>query len=64
MIPYYVVNHQDCEYCESTIYIGYEAVLTDDGFFCSKDCLMEHLYEMSNAKEIYLTDEQIYREVD
>lgn len=64
MIPHYVTGPQQCEYCESTIYIGYEAVLNDDGFFCSKDCLLEHLYLMSHAKQIYLTDEWIYREVD
>lgn len=64
MIPYYATQPQECEYCESTIYIGYEAVLTDDGLFCSKDCLLEHLYEMSNAKEVYLTDDRIYMDVD
>lgn len=64
MIPHYVTGPQQCENCESTIYIGYEAIWHDDGLFCSMECLLEHLYQMSNAKEIYLTDEQIYREVD
>lgn len=61
-IPYYVTDSQQCEYCKAEIYIGYEAIWHKDGFFCTMECLLEHLYKMSNAKQIYLTDERIYRE--
>lgn len=64
MIPYYVTDYQYCEHCNSEIYINYECVKHDDGFFCDKECLTEHLYEGSGAKEIYLTDDRMYREVD
>ena len=63
-IPYYVVTTQVCEYCEGHIYIGYEALLHNDGIFCDKDCLKEHLYEGSGSTEIYLTNDEIYRSVD
>lgn len=64
MIAYYVTRPQKCERCELTICIGCEALLTEDGFFCSKDCLLEHLYESSNAKEVCLTDDRMYMDVD
>ena len=64
MIAYYVTRPQKCERCELTIDIGCEAVLAEDGLFCSKDCLLEHLYEGSNAKEVCLTDDRMYMDVD
>lgn len=63
MIPHYVVHHQTCEWCEDEILIGYEALLTLDGFFCSEECYKNHLYEMNYKKEIVLTSEKIHREV-
>lgn len=65
MIPHYVVHHQECERCKATIYIGYECVsIEGEGFFCSEECAMTHLYHMSGAKKIYLTNDKTYREVD
>ena len=63
-VPYYVTKSQQCEFCEATIYIGHECVKTEDGYFCNEDCTKAHLYLMHNPKEIYLTNDKIYREVD
>jgi len=64
MIPHYVVHAQECEHCEAEILIDYEAILTDDGYFCSEECVKCHLYLMANPKDIYLTNDRIYRSVD
>lgn len=64
MIPHFSTRHQCCEHCGDDILIGYEAILTKDGYFCEEDCLKNHLYESEYKKEIYLTAEKIYREVD
>lgn len=63
-LPYFTDSDHTCERCEQEIRIGYEAILHEDGMFCDKECLTEHLYETSLAKEIHLTNDKIYRSVD
>ena len=64
MIAYYVTENQYCEYCKNELYIGEEVEIHEDGLFCDSVCLMGHLYEMSHAKHVYLTDNKIYRSVN
>lgn len=64
MIPHFVVHHQECERCSATLYIGYECIKHDDGYFCDEDCLKNHLLEGSGHKDVYLTDDRIWREID
>lgn len=64
MIPHFTVHHQYCERCDSEIYIGYECLMTKDGYFCCDDCLKNHLYQMEGAREVYLTNNKFYRGVE
>lgn len=62
MIPHFTDRHQYCERCETVIFIGYECVLHQDGYFCTEDCLKDHLYDMSQAQEVYLTTDKLHKE--
>lgn len=64
MTPYYVTHHNQCTECEVDILIGYEAILHDGLLFCTKECVKKHLYEMESPKEVYVTDDKIYRSWD
>ena len=61
MLAHYVVGKQQCEYCESDIHVGFEALWHEDGLFCEMECLLRHLFEMSHTKTVYLTDNKLYR---
>lgn len=54
MNPYYTPHHKKCEWCDDDIYIGYECLMTKDGFFCDKSCLKNHLYEGEQVSHIFL----------
>lgn len=64
MYPHYTDRHQYCEYCDEVIFIGYEAELSPEGYFCSEECAKEHLYVSSDFKKIYLSNDFKYRSVD
>lgn len=63
MKEWFVTSHQQCELCDSDILIGYECFVSKDGYFCSEECMQEHLYEGSDFQEVYLTNNKLYREV-
>ncbi len=64
MIPIFSPHHQECENCEAEILIGYEFIITDDGYFCTEDCAKCFYYLGANAKNAYLTNDIIFRDVD
>lgn len=63
-LPHFVVHHQQCENCNDKLYIGQTCIKHEDGYFCTNACLKIHLYHMSGAEEVYLTDDRIFREVN
>jgi len=64
MIAHYTTGNQTCEYCGGTIYVGQEAFIHDDGFFCDETCGQMHFFEGSGARMVYLTDNKLHRSVD
>lgn len=64
MIPFYTEKDPTCEQCDADLFIGYEVVYHDRSFFCDRDCLSEFLIENTSYKEVFLTKEKVYREVD
>lgn len=63
-IPHYAPSEQECEYCRTEIYIGYEAIFYDDCLFCDRHCLINHVAELKGAKVVTLTDDKTYKGVD
>lgn len=64
MTPYFVAKQQTCSQCGSDLYINFEAKLYEDLLFCDSVCVMEYLYRDHNIKQVVLTNQIIYREVD
>ncbi len=64
MTPYFVAKKQTCSQCGTGLYIGCEYELYEDLLFCDSVCVMEYLYRDHNVKQVVLTNQIIYREVD
>ncbi len=64
MTPYFVAKKQTCSQCGSDLFIENEAELYEDLLFCDSVCVMEYLYRDHNIKQVILTNQLIYRDVD
>lgn len=64
MIPHYSRYYQLCERCERDILYGEEFILDEDGYFCTEECLIEHVMAGRLYKKAYLTKDRIWREID
>lgn len=61
---HYIHKETTCEYCADVIGIGQDVELTSDGLFCDYRCVKDHLYNLSDSKDVTTTNDKIYRSVD
>ena len=64
MLAHYTPVNKYCIQCGTTLKIGEECILHEDGYFCETHCLKEHLLEGSGYKNVTLSSYKIYRDVN
>lgn len=60
----YSAHNLKCEYCECDLIVSTEVIKTDDGLFCTDECVSNHFNDMYNIHTVTLTDDEMYKDVE